>query len=248
MASIHTVQLALLTNRIPILPPFPPSHTGPKSGLLPFSEVFDLPALSQNLDIPIFEWQDIKETVNPHPDPQNVALYGDRWNGYYGGEMEEIGCWSLWMTQRGKGAKAREGRIPEAFSLDVSWTPVPWGNQVPKPSSEDYNTHEAASLATTQGREAGIEASKHYLEHLAVQMSNLTEEEKDGEMPNEIPVRNHEGRQIYPEDHLVCYDYLYFMATYAVSLPASRGGRETGTDTACRSSNGGRIGRLLGKT
>jgi hypothetical protein len=218
MASVHTVQLALLSGRIPILPPFPPSHTGPKSGLLPFSEIFDLPLFSQTLGIPIIEWQDIKNTTNVNPNPEYIDLYGDRWNGYYGGESEELGCWSLWITQRGRGAEPREGRIPEAFSLDVSWTPVPWGMQVPKPDSLDYNTNEAASLASNEGRLAGIEDSKHYLDNLAIQMKNLTENEMEGVPPSEIPIKNHGGNQLYPEDHLVCYDYLYFMATYAVRL------------------------------
>jgi len=119
------------------------------------------------------------------------------------------------MTQRGRGAPPREGRIPEAFNLDVSWTPVPWGNQVPKPEALDYNTNAAASLATTQGREAGIEASKQFLDHLTIQMKNITEDEKEGDPATEIPLKNHGGHQLYPEEHLVCYDYLYFMATYA---------------------------------
>jgi hypothetical protein len=121
------------------------------------------------------------------------------------------------MTQRAKGAPAREGRLPEAFNLNVSWTPVPWGYQVPTPSSLDYNTNEVASLATSSGREIGIEASKNYLSLLSAQMKNITDAEKEGEGPKEIPTKNHAGHQVEPEDHLVCYDYLYFMATYAVS-------------------------------
>jgi len=217
MASVHTIQLALLTHRIPILPPFAPSHTGPKSGLLGFSEVFDVPRLSQALNLPILDWHDVKETTNPTPNPINVELYGDRWNDYYGGETEEIGCWSLWMTQMGKGAPAREGRIPEAFGLDVSWTPVPWGYQIPTPQSLDYNTFETAALATSHGRERGIEESKKYLDLLEVQMMNVTEDEMEGDPPSEIPTRNKAGHQMYPEEQMVCYDYLYFMATYSES-------------------------------
>lgn len=216
MASIHTIQLAQITNRIPILPPFPPSHTGPKSGLLPFSEVFDLPRFSQDLNIPIFEWHDIKETTNPNPIEYYTDLYGESWNNYYGGDTEEIGCWSLWMTQQAKGVSARGGRTTEAFNLDISWTPVPWGYQIQRPEAQDYSTFAAASLASPAGREWGIESSKSYMDILSNQMRNLTEDDKQGDGPTEIPTMTKAGHQLPPDDHLVCYDYLYFMATYTV--------------------------------
>lgn len=150
------------------------------------------------------------------------------------------------MTQRAKGASARAGRVPESFSLDISWTPVPWGYQVPTPSSLDYNTNEAASLATPGGLKAGIEASKQYLSLLSTQMKNITDAEKEGEGPKEIPTKNDAGKQVEPEDHLVCYDYLYFMATYTVSKPLLLLFPLVSSSLRYRSLNGGRNGLLHG--
>lgn len=69
--------MALLTDRVAILPPFAPSHIGQDAGLFPFGEVFDVPRLSKEMGLPVIEWRDVK-------DPAST-------------EVDQLGCWSIWV-------------------------------------------------------------------------------------------------------------------------------------------------------
>ncbi|KZS96753.1 hypothetical protein SISNIDRAFT_424333 [Sistotremastrum niveocremeum HHB9708] len=119
MNTAHLLVLSFLTRRTPILPPFHPSHVGREAGIIPFSDVFDIDRLSRAMNIPILEWHQIKNTS----DEEHYANPATR--GYYGGEKEELGCWTVWPSQRADGASPR-GRSSQTLSLDISWTPVPF--------------------------------------------------------------------------------------------------------------------------
>ena len=67
-----------MTQRVPILGKFNPSHIGGDAGSIPFSEVFDIDLLSEKIGIPVLEWTDVKDPTSQ--------------------EIEDIGCWSVWQA------------------------------------------------------------------------------------------------------------------------------------------------------
>lgn len=74
----NLIYLGLLTQRVPILPPFAPSHIGHNQRLVPFGEVFDVPRLSKAIHVPLVEWHEVKDVESTHDD--------------------SLGCWSVWET------------------------------------------------------------------------------------------------------------------------------------------------------
>ena len=68
----------MLTERVPIIGPFTPSHIGGDAGNILFSEVFDVEYLSKTIGIPVLEWSEVKNTSSE--------------------EIEDIGCWSVWQA------------------------------------------------------------------------------------------------------------------------------------------------------
>jgi hypothetical protein len=80
----NLVYLATLTRRVPVLPPFVPMHVGHEHQSLPFGDIFDLPALSATLGMPVLDWHHVKRM---HPAPV---------------EWDALGCWSDRMTRDGK--------------------------------------------------------------------------------------------------------------------------------------------------
>jgi hypothetical protein len=214
MAAMDLLYLCLLTNRIPIIPPFWPTHVGTNAGLVPFSDFFDVTRWAKTLNIPILEFKDVKNFTQETLDPARVFN-----PGYYGGEEEGIGCWSIWMTQHARGEGPREGEVPAALTLDVSWTPVRFDHQI-DPTAEEYDLLALAKLAEPQERKVAIkEAKESYL----TEMWRTIEEAKEkgdnvyDDPPKKIPLPNRKEEQLDPDDHLLCYDYLYFTSTHEVS-------------------------------
>jgi hypothetical protein len=69
-----------LTERVPIVGQFTPSHIGGGAGNALFSEVFDIDYLSDKIGMPVLEWHEVKDlSTQAH-------------------EIETIGCWSLWQA------------------------------------------------------------------------------------------------------------------------------------------------------
>jgi hypothetical protein len=215
MAALDTIYLALLTSRIPILAPFYPTHVGVTAGIVPFSSFFDVPLLSSTLNIPILDWKDIKNYSQPVLD---TSKYFNA--DYYGGESEELGCWSVWMTSRAQGVYPREGEIPRALSLDVSWTPVQFGHQI-DPKAEEYNLLALSGLSDPQMRtEAVRDAKESYLQKM---WQTIGDAKAAGQgtveyPPTMIPIPNRLSNQLDPDDNLLCFDYLYFTSTQKVRL------------------------------
>lgn len=91
---VNLIHLAMLSGRIPILPPYVPSsiHLGKSGNITNVSEFFDLPRLREELQWPILEWSDVKR-----------ARYGDLVNSPALEEVvkEPLGCWSFWMSNTG---------------------------------------------------------------------------------------------------------------------------------------------------
>jgi len=77
----------MLTERVPIIGPFNPSHVGGDAGEIPFSEIFDIEYLSKTIGVPVLEWSEVK-------DPSSQ-------------EIEDIGCWSVWQAVQTRESEPR---------------------------------------------------------------------------------------------------------------------------------------------
>ena len=82
----NLIYLALITERVPIVGPFTPSHVFGAGEIL-FSEVFDIDYLSERIRIPVLEWSEVKNYSSP--------------------EIEDIGCWSVWQAVKTSESRPR---------------------------------------------------------------------------------------------------------------------------------------------
>lgn len=78
MAYFNLIYLGLLADRVPILARFAPTHVGSAAGFIPFSEIFDIPRLSQSLKTPVLEWDQLKNMTHE--------------------PLEDLGCWGTHST------------------------------------------------------------------------------------------------------------------------------------------------------
>ncbi|KZS96052.1 hypothetical protein SISNIDRAFT_451729 [Sistotremastrum niveocremeum HHB9708] len=209
MAIANTLYIAKLTRRIPILPPFTPSHVGVHAGLIAFSEVFDIDRLSHELRTPILEWHTIKNLTQEDSLPSDDRFY----SSYYGGEPEELGCWALWPTQRASGAGPRPGWLPDALNLDISWTPVPFGHNISQWDIH-WRTQAIAELGWPQGHAWGVSQAPGYIPQLASKMASMPAENQEAPPPDRIPWPNSLDHQLEPDTQLFCVDFLYYMASF----------------------------------
>lgn len=93
------IYLALITDRIPVMPKFTPSHVlvDGHADHLPFGEVFDIPRLASLIRSPVLEWSDIKIDEDP--------------------VTESMGCWAVWSAQQFYEPTPREGWFPRSSGL-----------------------------------------------------------------------------------------------------------------------------------
>ncbi|KAF8758465.1 GDP-fucose protein O-fucosyltransferase [Rhizoctonia solani] len=117
ISAIYLIYIASLTGRIPIIPPFTPSHVGSISevGPLEFGDVFDVSRLANELGMHILEWREVK----------NSALDTHLAKGSIQPEVEKIGCWSTWALSSFSNGQPRYSDVPGLYNLDISYTPVP---------------------------------------------------------------------------------------------------------------------------
>ncbi|QRV98201.1 O-FucT domain protein [Ceratobasidium sp. AG-Ba] len=102
IATVNLIYLAILTGRTPIIPPLLPDHFGNLDTVAPiaFSDIFDIPRLTNELNIPVIEWHEVKIPTSP--------------------EIESIGCWNTGSVM------AATGNVPPSSDHPhVSYTPVP---------------------------------------------------------------------------------------------------------------------------
>ena len=74
----NLIYLAIITDRVPIIPPFIPSHVGGDAGSIEFGDVFNTTRLSESIGIPVVEWKDVKRPGSPI--------------------VDELGCWDVWQA------------------------------------------------------------------------------------------------------------------------------------------------------
>lgn len=132
MTYMNMIYLAVITSRIPIIPPFQPTHVGQEAGHLPFSAVFDVPRLSRSLtarmpqgddtvgytssgsnDIrgtfPIIEWWQVKDLDMDRQDDKLSSVEG----------WDDVGCWSVWAESNTVEHRPRYNRVEPVLRLGM---------------------------------------------------------------------------------------------------------------------------------
>ncbi|KAG1836922.1 hypothetical protein C8R48DRAFT_125116 [Suillus tomentosus] len=74
----NLIYLALITERVPMIPKFLSNHIDPSAPSFVFGEVFDVPRLSQAIGIHLLQWHEVK-------DPESQVL-------------DYVGCWTVLET------------------------------------------------------------------------------------------------------------------------------------------------------
>ncbi|KZT41003.1 hypothetical protein SISSUDRAFT_982518 [Sistotremastrum suecicum HHB10207 ss-3] len=150
MSHVNLIYIALLSQRIPVIPPFSPVHQGLSTGFFQASEVFNLSLLSQAIRTPVLEWQQIKDLAAPN--------------------VDSLGCWSVQETLGGH--YHLTPNVEESMHLNFSYTRVPeFTRLTPSPNEYFGNYMALASLSFPQTRsEALAEAAgkpypdRHYVD------------------------------------------------------------------------------------
>ncbi|KAG7446668.1 uncharacterized protein BT62DRAFT_932112 [Guyanagaster necrorhizus] len=110
MGQTNLIYLGLISDRIPVLPPFSPSHhISDDAGVIAFGDVFNLTHLRDVLQFPVIEWSDIKTPLKKLGDPSAS------WEG--------LGCWSV--RSRDVDDASPDYNFARALALDASYTRVP---------------------------------------------------------------------------------------------------------------------------
>jgi len=127
MTYMNLVYLGFLTNRIPIIGMFTPSHIGGHIPPIDFGEVFDLVRFQEIVQKPVLEWHQVKL--------RNSTTF------------DELGCWNIWEAVQEREAFPRRSWVPIHLKLDISYTKVPtWIKIIP---SYEHDQHSSfSSLAT----------------------------------------------------------------------------------------------------
>jgi len=149
MTYINLVYLALITDRIPIIPVFRSSgiHFG-DAPPVDFGLVFDVPHLRTALGTPILEWHEVKD--------RNSEIFDD------------LGCWNTWeAVQHRKDGHPRKGSVPDLLKLDLSYTKAPsWIKVTPKSDRDVHSSFwSLAALAFPEARAANLAPPSISLHH-----------------------------------------------------------------------------------
>ncbi|OCH88822.1 hypothetical protein OBBRIDRAFT_836268 [Obba rivulosa] len=110
MTIANMVFLAMVTSRVPIIPPFT-SHINAVADPLTFSDIFDVPRLARALNAPILEWADVKDLA---------AAEAQRESG-----QDEVGCWNIWEVDNVFAEGPRGSFTARVLNLDISYTRAP---------------------------------------------------------------------------------------------------------------------------
>jgi len=146
----NLIYLAMITQRVPVIGNFTPSHIGGDAGTVPFSEVFDVDYLSNSIGMPVLEWLDVKASSSH--------------------EVEDLGCWSVWQAVQTREDQPRLTSALEHYGLDISYTAAPTSIQKFQGYEHDPHAHfwSIASLAFPEGREANLQTPQPSHAHQAV--------------------------------------------------------------------------------
>ena len=178
-----------MTERVPIIGPFTPSHVGGNAGNIPFSEVFDIDYLSRMIGTPVLEWHEVKNLSTP--------------------EIEDIGCWSVWQAVR---VGESRPRITNALPLQGLGEQM----RVSVKRLITYTPPEDISFTagpTSLQKIPGFEHDPHaHFWSIASLLYPGREEISITPQPSEV-----HGAVLPPDEHLACFDYLYYVCAHTVS-------------------------------
>ncbi len=104
MTYFNLLYLAKITDRVPIIGLFTPSHIGGDAAPIPFGEVFDVPRFIQESGLPMVEWDEVK-----NPDSN---------------EIEDLGCWNIWEAVQYYEHYPRGSSIPDWVGLGTDRCPT----------------------------------------------------------------------------------------------------------------------------
>ena len=168
---------------------FTPSHIGGDAAPIPFGEVFDIARFVKESGIQVLEWDEVK-------DPQSEVV-------------DDLGCWNIWEAVQyrehfprrssvpghlGIGASRRYRYLSKVLILrpvDVSYTRAPdWIKTIPNYEHD---------LSTTFWSLARLSFP----------------EERARNLGNTLPSPIH-NTTLDPDQHLLCYDYLYYVGAQQV--------------------------------
>lgn len=190
----NLIYLAILTRRIPVIPPFEPAsqHIGQGGYSRNFGAIFDVPRLAAELNYPILEWADIKRARYNEP-----RLY--KLPPLDGVEEENINCWDTGMTYFNR---SWQPYIPHAdlLKLSKSFNPPHRNAHADHPHLDitSVGVPEWTSLEMRHGKSYGYFGSLTGLARL------LLPEARPGIMRSPTLVK--------PDDHLACVNVLYYTA------------------------------------
>ncbi|KAJ7786565.1 hypothetical protein B0H16DRAFT_1755951 [Mycena metata] len=144
IGNMNLIYLGMITERVPVLPVFLPSHAmmhsyGNDHSPLPFGDVFDLPRLRKAIKKPLLEWLDVKTSNSS-------------------AQMDEIGCWNVWESIQYFDPAPRQSFAPWFLKLDISYTKTPsWIKMKPNFEHDRFSSFWAlATLAFPRGRNANL--------------------------------------------------------------------------------------------
>lgn len=171
MTYINLIYLSILTDRIPLIPMFTPSHIDDTQPV-DFGVVFDVPRLRREIGKPVLEWHEVKDRNSD--------------------TLDELGCWNTWEAVQNRETFPRISPVPDLLKLDLSYTKAPtWIKLIPHFIHDLHSSFwSLAALAFPEGR-----------------ATNLVP-------PLESP---HSHVSLPPDEHLLCYDYLYYTCVHQPS-------------------------------
>ncbi|OSD03265.1 hypothetical protein PYCCODRAFT_1434681 [Trametes coccinea BRFM310] len=112
MTYANLIYLGVLTDRVPVVAMFTPSHIGGDAAPIPFGEVFDVPRFMDESGIPLLEWDEVK-------DPESQVV-------------DDLGCWNVWEAVQYNEHFPRGSSVPDLLKLDISYTKAPgWIKLIP---------------------------------------------------------------------------------------------------------------------
>ena len=99
MTYANLIYLGTLTDRVPIIGMFTPSHIGGHVAPIAFGEVFDVPRFNTESGIQILEWEDVK-------DPESDVV-------------DDLGCWNVWEAVQSNEHHPRNSAVPDWLKLGM---------------------------------------------------------------------------------------------------------------------------------
>ncbi|KAJ2914441.1 hypothetical protein MD484_g5968, partial [Candolleomyces efflorescens] len=183
IAYMNLIYLGLQSGRIPIVPPIvPAAHI---SGILPFSQAFNLSTLRSTLRRPILEWTlDVKRITNTsaihETSPSDKAL-------------DHFGCWSTRPRSSKHPSYIRTSE--NALKLDLTFTRIPAYAYLDSGDPNEVHT-------TFSGLGAAI--LPNHTRHLPPVAA---------EKQLQVMAPSRFGKELEPGEQLACFDFLYYVTS-----------------------------------